>query len=87
MRRAARRDANEPEIITALEQLGFAVERVSSPGIPDLLMSRAGQWYVAECKTDGGTPTPAQIATRKRARATIPTFRSIEDVVAWSAQV
>ena len=44
-RYAARRDTTEPEIIMALEQMGFHVEQISAPGLPDLLLSRAeGGW-------------------------------------------
>jgi Holliday junction resolvase len=87
LRRAARRDANEAQIVTALEQMGFSVERVNSPGIPDLLLSRAGQWYVAEVKTKDGRPTAAQIAMRQKAKAIVPVFRTIDDAAAWARLV
>lgn len=38
IRRAAKRDANEDDIVTALEEHGCTVQRVSQAGIPDLLV-------------------------------------------------
>jgi len=87
LRTAAKRDANEAEIVAALERFGFSVERVSSPGIPDLLMSRRSRWYVAEVKSKSGKPTDAQNRVLDRAQAHIPLLRNVEDVVAWATLV
>lgn len=63
MRRAARRDENEPDIVTALQADGFKVARISSPGIPDLLVWEPGRLFLLfEVKDDGGDLTPAQMA-------------------------
>lgn len=83
LRRDARRDANEPDLIKALEQLGFHVERLSGIGIPDLLLSRGRLWYTAEIKVRKGRETQAQKDFRARAKAPIPIFRTIDDVIAW----
>lgn len=40
-RRAARRDANEPDIVKALRDLGCHVLRMSGPGLPDLAVGYA----------------------------------------------
>jgi hypothetical protein len=82
-RYAARRDGNEDEICDALESLGFHVDCVSEPGIPDLILSRAGHWYVAECKVGKRRETKSQVSFRKRSRAPIPIFRDVGDVVDW----
>jgi len=37
-RRDAKRDENEKEIVSALRSEGYAVFRLSGPGIPDLLV-------------------------------------------------
>jgi len=49
MRRAARRDNSEREIVTALTQCGFSVYRLDRP--VDLLVGFRGQMWLAECKT------------------------------------
>lgn len=79
----ARRDGNEDEIIDALESLGFHVEPVSEPGVPDVILSRRGRWFLAEVKSLKGRETKAQTSFRSRARAPIPIFRKIGDVIAW----
>lgn len=84
---AVRRDANEAEIIGTLEACGFRVEPMSEAGLPDLLLSRAGRWYVGEVKTPRGRETKAQLRTRERARAPIPIFRSADDVIAWANEL
>ncbi len=50
-RRAAKRDASEPEIVTTLEQCGFSVFRLNEPC--DLLVGFRGKNYLVECKTNG----------------------------------
>lgn len=83
-RYAARRDTTEPEIIMALEQMGFHVEQISAPGLPDLLLSRAGQWLVAEVKTGKGRLTKAQHVFHGAAKAPIPILRTVEQAVEWA---
>lgn len=47
MRRAARRDESEPEIVLALEAVGATVQRLSATGVPDLLVGwRRGMWLL-----------------------------------------
>ena len=87
MRRAARRDTTEPEIVAALEGMGYVVDRVSAPGFPDLVLSRGNRFWLAECKTGKGRLTKAQNYFHDRHKAVVPIFRSIDDVIAWSARV
>lgn len=49
MRRAAKRDLSEPEIVSALVQCGFSVYRLHQP--VDLLVGHRGRNYLVECKT------------------------------------
>ena len=84
MRWAARRDQSEDDIVLALEQMGFHVERVSAPGFPDLCLSRAGRFYLAECKTGKGRLTKAQTFFHAAARAPIPILRTVDQAVAWA---
>lgn len=83
-RRNPRRDANEPEIISALLQMGFAVDRISGAGIPDLLLSRSGRWYVAEVKTAKGRLKPAQERFREQAQGPVPVLKSAQEAVEWA---
>lgn len=72
-RRAAKRDANEPAIVSALEALGCVVWRVSGKGLPDLVVFyRKGRdprygvrhrTFVADVKGPRDGPTPAQVET------------------------
>jgi hypothetical protein len=60
-RYAKRRDANEPEIIKALESIGCVVERLDTPC--DLLVScrsRPAYNWLIEVKVPGGTLTKKQ---------------------------
>ena len=67
MRRAAKRDANEREIIDALESVGCQVWQVNHAGLPDLYVMRAGDGYWLEVKNEfRGKLTPAQHENLKR---------------------
>ena len=82
IRHDAKRDANEPAIVDALERLGFSVTRISGRGVPDLLVGK-GQRFLAlvEVKAPKGTYTPAQNAWRAIWNGPQPvTLRSLEDV-------
>jgi hypothetical protein len=59
MRRAAKRDGNEQELIQELITYGFVVEQVNDPGLPDLVASK-GINLLFEVKTKSGTLTTAQ---------------------------
>lgn len=63
MRRAARRDRNEREIIEALEDCGCSVQPLSAVGCPDLLVGRGRtEMWLLECK-DGSKPPSARRLT------------------------
>jgi Holliday junction resolvase len=49
VRRAAKRDASEPEIVSALIQCGFSVYRLNQP--VDLLVGHRGRNFLVECKS------------------------------------
>lgn len=57
MRRAARRDANEPEIIAALLAAGYDVQQAD---FVDLIVGRNRQCWLLEVKTADGDLTPRQ---------------------------
>lgn len=55
---ANRRDANEPEVIDALEKIGCSVHQLDQP--LDLLVGYRGINYLIEVKTDKGKLTKGQ---------------------------
>jgi hypothetical protein len=57
-RYAKRRDANEPEIVDALEAAGCTVERLDTPA--DLLVGKGARNFLIEVKAPGGRPTKSQ---------------------------
>ena len=60
MRRAAKRDHSEPEIIAALKNLGCSVEQLSGEDIPDLLVGYRGVNFLFEVKTGSAALTEGQ---------------------------
>lgn len=80
MRRAAKRDANEREIIDALESAGAAVAQLSGEGIPDLLVSYRNDLTLLEVK-DRGKPT--RVAHRRNRDGTMSPALMPAQVVWW----
>lgn len=64
MRRAAKVDTNQPEIVAALRKAGVTVQALHSvgSGCPDLVCGRAGVTYLLEVK-DGSLPPSARKLT------------------------
>lgn len=63
MRRAAKRDDNEPLIVRAVESAGWLAIRVSDSGIMDLLCAKDGRLVPLEVKSGDGKLTPKQKET------------------------
>ena len=63
MRRAARTDANQSEIVQALRTAGASVTLLHQvgKGCPDALVGYQGKTVLLEIKTDKGRATPDQI--------------------------
>ena len=83
MRRAARVDGNQADIVRALRKIGATVtllHQVGS-GCPDLLVSFRQRWYVMECKTKTGSHTPAQKEWISEQRAPVYTVTSADEAV------
>lgn len=74
-RYAAKRDANEKAIRTALEARGVHVTPISGKGAPDLLCRFRGALYAFEVKAEKGRQTAAQAVTDW------PVIRSVEDAL------
>jgi hypothetical protein len=66
VRRAARRDANEREIIEALRKAGAYVKQINDEGAFDLLVWHAGKTLLLEVK-DGKKPPSARKLTEAEA--------------------
>ena len=64
MRRAAKVDANQAEIVQALRQIGAVVQSLAAVGngCPDLLVGFRGKNWLLEIK-DGSKPPSAQALT------------------------
>ena len=80
MRKAAKRDANEREIIDALEAHGVSVTQLSQEGVPDLLCSYRGRWFLVEVKSEKGKLTEDQADFMSKHDAWVTVARSKEDV-------
>jgi hypothetical protein len=72
-RKNPRRDANEPEIVQALEAVGADVYRLSGRGLPDLLVRFRGVLYAGEVKTAKGRLRASQGA--------FPVWRTVDDAL------
>lgn len=70
-----RRDASEPAIVAALRAIGCQVWLLSGTGNPDLLVKRAGRFYVFEVKSGNARLTPNQDERNW------PILRSVDDAV------
>ena len=81
MRRAAKRDANEPDVIEALERAGCQVWPISSAGGPDLLvLTPQGRWLPLEVKNPAGRNRPTRRQTAQA--APWPVIRTPEEALA-----
>ena len=63
MRRKAKVDANQSEIVDALRKAGAVVTCMHQhgQGVPDLLVSFRNIWYLLEVKDRGGKLTPREM--------------------------
>lgn len=61
MRRAAKRDSNEVEIIRLLRLAGCSVQQLSAPGVPDLLVGKNGVNVLLEIKDPAQPPYKRQL--------------------------
>jgi len=67
MRRAARRDDNEQDIIKAMRAEGAYVKQINDEGLFDLLVSHRGETLLVEVK-DGAKPPSARRLTDAEAK-------------------
>lgn len=84
MRRAAKVDGNQTEIVNALRTLGCSVAVTSTvgKGFPDLVVGIAGRTLLVEVKMKKGTYTADQLAFVSSWKGNYYTVRTREDCVA-----
>lgn len=81
-RYAKKRDANEPEIIEALEKAGATVHRIDVPC--DLVIGFRGRNYLGEVKQGKAKLNKNQAGFMAEWRGQKPfVFRTVEDVIEW----
>lgn len=83
MRRAARRDLVEPQIVDALRNAGVRVTIANIPGLCDLIgwYEPKGLLRLLECKAPDGKLTPLQIKRTKEGWP-VAVVRSVADALA-----
>lgn len=88
MRRAAKVDLVQEEVVTCLRLIGAEVQSMAAigKGCPDLLISYKNAWYAAECKTgEKADWTEDQLAFKLRHKAPVLRFNGAGDAMAWAA--
>jgi len=90
MRRAAKRDVSEPEIVSALVQCGFSVYRLNQP--VDLLVGFRGKNFLVECKS--GTKGYAKDLNDNQKQfndgwrgSEVVKLTSAQDAIDWAVEV
>jgi len=81
MRRANKRDANEPEIFSALRQMGASVHSLHTPC--DAVLGYRNKTYLIEIKTSVGKPTEPQAKFIETWRGQYKVLRSVDEAVTW----
>ena len=88
MRRAARIDSNQPEIVNGLRKIGCSVQSLApvGEGCPDLLVGHRGNNFLIEVKDGARIPseqklTPDQIDWHSDWRGRVHVARSLEEVI------
>lgn len=88
-RYAKKRDASEPEIVTALQQCGFSVVRIDTPA--DLLVGFRGRCWVIECKSGSKGYAKDLNANQKAFDASwrgpkLVILRSAQEAIDWAVE-
>lgn len=86
IRRKAKRDASEPEIVNALRASGAYVWRLDQP--VDLLIGFQDQMFIAECKTGKGKLNKNQIEFIEQWKGPpVVILRTAEDALDWLCEI
>ena len=84
MRRAAKVDANQAEIVAALRRVGCSVQSLADVGrgVPDLLVARGGKNLLMEIKRErGGRLTLVQKQWLREWRGSVYIIRTVEEAL------
>lgn len=88
MRRKAKIDANQPDIVKALKDLGCSVQTLAQMGhgVPDLLVGWQGRNYLFEVKDGSRKPSERQLTIDEKAwhypwRGQVCVIETIEDAI------
>ena len=84
MRRAARTDTNQAELVEVMRQMGASVQDLSmvGSGCPDLVVGFRGRNYMVEIKTEKGKLRTAQHRWHGEWRGHVSVIRTVDDAVA-----
>ena len=89
MRRSAKVDANQAEIVAALRKAGAHVQSLATigKGCPDLLVSHRNRWHLIEVKDPSKPPskrelTEDQVEWHRKAQAPVMVVFSATDAIA-----
>lgn len=88
MRRAAKADANQLEIVQALRAVGCSVQSLATVGhgCPDLLVGRGGRNFLLELKAGDNAPsrrrlTVWQVDWHQTWRGTVAVVQSVDEAL------
>jgi Holliday junction resolvase len=83
VRKAARVDANQEQIVSALRAAGATVQSLASvgKGCPDLLVSHDGSMYLMECKTGNKKQNAAQLEWERNWQSYVYVVRKADDAL------
>lgn len=83
MRRAAKSDLNQPEVVRALRLAGASVTHTHNVagGFPDIVAGFRGETYLIEIKQPGGALTPSQQVWHDEWRGSAYVVESAEDAL------
>jgi Holliday junction resolvase len=83
VRRAARVDANQQQIVSALRAAGASVQSLAAigKGCPDILAAFRGLLYLMEIKRDKGKPNELQAEWHAEWRAAVYVVRTPDEAL------
>lgn len=85
MRLAARVDATQKEIVSALRKAGYRVLHLHTlgRGVPDLLIGspHVRRMWLLECKVKGGTLTPDQVVFHDEWRGLVHVVKTAQEAL------
>lgn len=83
MRRRAKVDRNQSEIVDALRKAGCSVQPLHAvgAGVPDLLVGVSSKNFLLEVKAENGTLTERQVAWHEVWRGSVYTVKTAQEAL------